>query len=109
MKEFGTSKVKSMRIEYLIYGEGTGFDTIRYQGTSYVKDTVRYGELKANTPTTEALDWQLEIPAKAVRLRALGSSKLLVIKYTFNRGILRKDTVVRQIVAVCNAGIDTGG
>ncbi len=111
MKEHGPSNVKDLKIEYDIYREGTGRDTVKYLGTSYVKNVEEYGTHKVSTPYSAATDSALSAPEKKTKGRTQTSDTVLVIKFTFGRGI-RTDTVMKQIVAYCPTGggmTTTGG
>lgn len=106
MKEFGPSNVKDLKIEYDIYTAGTGMDTVKYQGTSYVKNVEEYGTYKGAAAGGAAYNTAMGAPIKTTRQRAQTSDVVLVVKFTFGRGI-RKDTVIKQIVAYCAAGTVT--
>lgn len=108
MQEFGQSRVKKLKIEYDLYTEGTGFDTIHFRGSTYVKSVVEYGSYEQSTPSSASQDNRLDSSGKRAGVGVLNGDVLLVIKFTFDRGVLRKDTVAKQVVAFCSNEILSG-
>lgn len=102
MTEYGNSKVKRLKVEYLTYKEGTGADTVRYSGTSYVKD-LSFGTYKASTANNASSE-TYDAPLKATSSRGQTSDIVLVMKFNFGRGAFREDSDVKQVVEHCGLG-----
>lgn len=106
MGEVGISHVKKMKIELQFYVPGRGLDSFDFRGESYYRVQGNWGTRTWKTPRADVpgKDYDLIGMDKQFTEGPLDRDWLLVVKFTFDRGVLRKDTTVTQAVALCSPG-----